>query len=111
VLGTFSFAAKVGAPLSIALFLVTEKHFNRLHNCDTWMCNAVVFHFSQILFERVNFYNRIVSLPIIVAAQPKSDIVWIGNFIASELLAGNLRDINCDLRLRGRNYNAKENRA
>ena len=75
------------------------------------MCNAVVLHFFQIFFESINFDDRVVSLAIIVATQPKSDVIRIRNCIASKLLAGNLRDIDRDLGLRGRNYKTKEYRA
>jgi hypothetical protein len=90
------------------LIAYTKKHFNRLHNCNRLMRDAVVLHLCQIFFEALNLDDRIVSLAVIVAAQPKGDIIGIRNRIAPELLAGNLRDIDRDLRLRGRDYKTHE---
>jgi hypothetical protein len=86
----------------LLLLAVAENCCNRLHNCDLWIRDAVVLHLFQIFFKALNFDDRVASLAVIVTAQPKGDIIWIGNCIAPELLAGNLRDIDRDLRLRGR---------
>ena len=64
-----------------------------------------------MFFEALNVDDRVASLAVIVAAQPKGDIIWIRNCIAPELLAGNLRDIDHDLRLRGRDYETEEYQA
>jgi hypothetical protein len=90
------------------LFAYTEKRFNRLHNCNRWTRDAVVFHLFKIFFEALNFDDCVVSLAVIVTAQPKGDIIRIRNCIAPELLAGNLRDIDRDLRLRGRDCKTQE---
>jgi hypothetical protein len=75
------------------------------------MRDAIVLHLFQIFFEAINFDDRVVSLAVIVAAQPKGDIIRIRNGIAPELLARNLRDIDRDLRLRGRDYETEEYQA
>ena len=75
------------------------------------MGDAVILHLFQIFLETLDINDRVVSLAVIVATQPKRNIIRVRNCIAPELLAGNLGDIDCDLRLRGRGYKKKRYQA
>src|ERR1700730_10104025 len=89
------------------LLAYAKNRFNRLHDRNCWMRDAVILHLFQIFLETLDINNRVVSLAVIVATQPKGNIIRVRNCIAPELLAGNLGDIDCDLRLRGRYYKKK----
>jgi hypothetical protein len=93
------------------LLAFAENRFGRLHNRNRWVRDAVAFYLVQSVFEALNVDDRISSLPVIVAAQPKSDIIRISNCKAPELLTGNLRDIDRDLCMRGRDYKTEEYQA
>ena len=46
----------------------------------------------------VGVYDQISAFAMEEPIQPDRDAIWMSNFVSSELLAIDLRDIDCDLR-------------
>ena len=79
---------------SLSLFSRFEPSFNDLHNAALRMTNVVILQFPDICLKFLDFDDRVVSLRVVEAAEPHSDIMRIGNFVSDPLVAGDLGDID-----------------
>ena len=104
-------AKRYDARLSFSAILVAEGRFYRLHNCNCSIRDTVIFQPFKIVFEALSLDDGVVASAVIVAAQPCCDVAGVCNCIISELLAGNLRDIDRNLRLRSRDHKGGKSNA
>jgi len=70
--------------------------------------DAILRQLVEILGKHLSIDERIIVLGVVVAVEPDGDVLRIGDPVAGELLAGNLRYIDRHLGLRTRNGDQDE---
>src|SRR6516162_4738002 len=95
---------------SVASPLLANAHYllHCLHDGGLWIKLAVFHHFSRALPELLGVEDGVVPLAVVIPAQPHRDVTWISYREKNVLLAGDLRDIDGNLRASGQNRESHE---
>jgi hypothetical protein len=94
------------------LFALAYYFLNCLHNRDFEILLFITefFQLAEIFFETLWVNDPIVSFTTVEAAQPSGDRPSGSNFRMHELITGNLRGVQCELRLNSRNRRKNKNK-
>src|SRR6516162_11022688 len=95
---------------SVASPLLANAHYllHCLHDGGLRIKLAVFHHFSRALPELLGVEDGVVPLAVVIPAQPHCDVTWISYREKNVLLAGDLRDIDGDLRTGRQNRESHE---
>lgn len=80
------------------LFARAPQRFNRLHDWSLRILETIILHLFGIGDEVLGFDDRIAALATIIAVQPDRDVLGTCNLVLPELVAGDLRHVEGDLR-------------
>ena len=75
-----------------------EERFDRFHQQRVGILEAIFLEFIGVSGELLGVHDQISALPVKIPIQPKSDPIWMSNFVGGELLAIDLGDIDHNLR-------------